>query len=1207
MKMKRVISTLLALGSLCSAQVYQENDGLVVMEMESTSSALGLWEQQSSLSGYSGDGYLQFLGNTFELGPPTSPLEFTFKINRAGLYYLHLHCAKETHEGRSDVANDCYVRVEGDYTAGPGPHSGHGDNAALSLLQSDTKYFGGASNSWKWENGQNSSGGNGNLDPGGESNKRVAVYDFKAGETYTLVVSGRSKFFRINRVVFRHSATSASVAQNLSTPESETSGGGTRIVYDAIDDFGNLNGGDVPYYQDNGNDALAIAANIVANRTGFARASRTFDGPTGSYDIRITTLTEEDGESTYRLLVNGVEVRSFMNLVVFDPPNSPLDLEPHLHTWSGVQIPAGATIAIESNAHTNGEIPEAGGTAYARGRWREIEFTSSSSLVQPPAGRIAYVADGNSPDPDDIGANAVVFGLLNGAGLQDRLVHFSHSCDLVKASNISSEDELRRQNKMHAQCAEGIAFFGPFPNLPDYYNCRTEQQAAVNDLRDAINVSTAADPLWIIEAGEPDIIGYALQASDASKHQHVHVVSHHPANDNSGDFFEWQDILDFNVTEHQIGDQNVGLQVLISTGLWDWAENHVNPAMTWILDELKYAEADGVVGFQTNKYDCSDAGMIYWWITGANQGGDKLSTPVEIREMLLFGGLPVVDLEAPVAHWLLDEGQGAVAGDSSGNGFTGTILNGATWGSDAVRDSFLSFDGTDDRVSTLFSHALSSSDDFTWAWWANPAVGTHSGSIMVGNRYPQGAPNETFEFIKFTQGGAQFSNTSDVPSIEKYNYAALERGTWHHYAMVKDGTSYQWYVDGVAQGNPVTFSYDEGSSIPFLIGGDDDGSGTKVNEHFEGGIDDVVLYQRALTASELMDVQNGIYFPAPPAIELLAGWDTWDSNTAPVANVTGAGITATATATTATGSWNTSDDGSSGRGSSGDTTWGSFDGDGVSASDVTSGTGANMTASNGVETAELTLTIANDGGAAWDLDSFHMDVIAFRPNAPRAYQLEVVSGDLTNGVVFTSADDAITQFGGNLSGNHDDHDEIDLSFSGLADSTLEAGEAAVIRVSFSSGTGSGGGHHLFLDNVAVSGTSNQISELENWRFEYFGTTENTGMAADHFDANDDGESNLLEFATGQEPYAETCLETPLAFEVDFMEFRYRRNQAAVGDGMVFQVEWSDTLLDGSWSALGVVDEVDFEDSGDLEVQNRVAIVPKGSVGRRFVRMRVELP
>ena len=55
-----------------------------------------------------------------------------------------------------------------------------------------------------------------------------------------------------------------------------------------------------------------------------------------------------------------------------------------------------------------------------------------------------------------------------------------------------------------------------------------------------------------------------------------------------------------------------------------------------IWEMMAYAEQDSVVAFQSNKFDCSDAGMVYWWITGANKGGNKLSTPKNMKDMLLM-------------------------------------------------------------------------------------------------------------------------------------------------------------------------------------------------------------------------------------------------------------------------------------------------------------------------------------------------------------------------------------------------------------------------------------------------------------------------------------------------------------------------------------------------------------------------------------------
>ncbi|AWB68910.1 hypothetical protein C2869_03840 [Saccharobesus litoralis] len=269
--------------------------------------------------------------------------------------------------------------------------------------------------------------------------------------------------------------------------------------------------------------------------------------------------------------------------------------------------------------------------------WQRYVTDVEVDKIAPPKGRLAVVIDGNSPDPDDIGATPVMFGLLSKAGLNERLVHLSHSCDLDPFKNkgrqqIDTPGELRRQAVLHELSGQGIELFGPFKNLRNYYNCRTDQQAATQDLVDAINASSASDPLWIIEAGEPDLIGYALQAANPAVRKHVNVISHHPANDNTGDFFTWQQILDFGVTEHQIGDQNVGLQTPISH--WDWAKHHPAAGITYIWHWLDYAERDGMVDFQTNKFDCSDAGMVYWWITGANNGGNNHATAEDMKDML---------------------------------------------------------------------------------------------------------------------------------------------------------------------------------------------------------------------------------------------------------------------------------------------------------------------------------------------------------------------------------------------------------------------------------------------------------------------------------------------------------------------------------------------------------------------------------------------
>lgn len=196
---------------------YREADGLVVIEAESTTSALGKWKQKTDAleNAPCSDAYLEFTGNSPISGPVNSPLTYAFKTSKAGLYRIHLRCARETVDQRNDVANDCYIRLEGDFGAGANPGHVHGKDAPLEMLKSDTKFFGGDHNKFVWATGNR-------IDPGGHRNKRVAVYDLKAGETYRLVVSGRSQKFKLDRIVFQHESVSVKEAQKTENPESES-------------------------------------------------------------------------------------------------------------------------------------------------------------------------------------------------------------------------------------------------------------------------------------------------------------------------------------------------------------------------------------------------------------------------------------------------------------------------------------------------------------------------------------------------------------------------------------------------------------------------------------------------------------------------------------------------------------------------------------------------------------------------------------------------------------------------------------------------------------------------------------------------------------------------------------------------------------------------------------------------------------------------
>ncbi|MDB4568248.1 PEP-CTERM sorting domain-containing protein [Akkermansiaceae bacterium] len=196
---------------------------------------------------------------------------------------------------------------------------------------------------------------------------------------------------------------------------------------------------------------------------------------------------------------------------------------------------------------------------------------------------------------------------------------------------------------------------------------------------------------------------------------------------------------------------------------------------------------------------------------------------------------------------------------------------------------------------------------------------------------------------------------------------------------------------------------------------------------------------------------------------LVAGWDAFSSGLTPTTPREAAGITATMVNT----GW--SNGSSEDRGSSSDTTWGSFDGNGTAASAAIVGT-VNLTAHNGETGNTMTITITNNSADDLVLDAFHMDALAFRSNASRTWTLD--SGGSN---IHTSAAQSITSLGTAPNAAQDQHDEYDISLASLA--TLTAGGGSVdLVMTISGGTPGSSGHHLWVDNIAVSGDFVTIPE-----------------------------------------------------------------------------------------------------------------------------------
>jgi len=213
-----------------------------------------------------------------------------------------------------------------------------------------------------------------------------------------------------------------------------------------------------------------------------------------------------------------------------------------------------------------------------------------------------------------------------------------------------------------------------------------------------------------------------------------------------------------------------------------------------------------------------------------------------------------------VGWWKFDEGSGTVAVDSSGNGLSGVINGNPTWGTNGPFDqsNYLLFDGTNDWVDInsvpqgkfLFAN-------YTIAMWfrvdggsgqrdlfgATNNVGDHG--ILLEHGHGQ-APNG-IRYINrspFAPGGMGAPEEIYTPPT-----VIVNDGSWHHLAAVRaSDTSRLLYVDGVQVGSNTNNLPAFTAPARVVLGVC---KYSWLARWWNGGIDDVRIYNRALSSVEI--------------------------------------------------------------------------------------------------------------------------------------------------------------------------------------------------------------------------------------------------------------------------------------------------------------------------------------------------------------------
>ena len=218
-------------------------------------------------------------------------------------------------------------------------------------------------------------------------------------------------------------------------------------------------------------------------------------------------------------------------------------------------------------------------------------------------------------------------------------------------------------------------------------------------------------------------------------------------------------------------------------------------------------------------------------------------------------------LPNPVGYWKLNASSGTTAVDSSGNGYTATLYNAPAWVV-GISGNALSFNGKN-QYGSVPSTSVLNAYPLSVAVWVKTA--STSGAHGIVNKYKASSFNGYQIFVNNGDLCAwYFKDSADYVwdgSGCTLSAPGVADNKWHHVVFTVDAMGGKLYVDGVqkasqawtgvagATTSPATFNFAryQGATAPY----------------FAGSLDDVRLYNGALSTSQVATLYNSFVTSQP--------------------------------------------------------------------------------------------------------------------------------------------------------------------------------------------------------------------------------------------------------------------------------------------------------------------------------------------------------
>lgn len=195
----------------------------------------------------------------------------------------------------------------------------------------------------------------------------------------------------------------------------------------------------------------------------------------------------------------------------------------------------------------------------------------------------------------------------------------------------------------------------------------------------------------------------------------------------------------------------------------------------------------------------------------------------------------------PVAYWRLGESSGTSAADASGNGHTGTYVNAPTLGVAGAltgdANKAVTLNGSTQRVDAPVNDALHPGDTLSLAAWVKRSSSGTADTIIDGG---------TGDYLLWFFSDDKLYFSKSAVSNLFASTATFTDTNWHFVVATKAGATIAVYVDGVAiAGTVANATLVPTTNAPRM------GATVAGTDFFGGALDEVAIFNRALTAGEI--------------------------------------------------------------------------------------------------------------------------------------------------------------------------------------------------------------------------------------------------------------------------------------------------------------------------------------------------------------------